>query len=95
MMQELTTIGKVRMNFKHYAGLDLYSDGAVENELLDIVRMHRPEEYQTVIEQKGSWPIFYHLSRERSNIVEWIPMNGHALPKGRRGHLLRPLAQAQ
>ena len=75
-MQELATIGKVNMNFRHYAGLDLYSDGGVENELLDIVRMHRPEEYPAIIEEKGSWPILYHLSERRSNIVEWIPMNG-------------------
>ena len=75
-MQEEATIGKVRLSFRHYAGLDLYSDGGVENELLNIVRMYRPGEYQQIIEDKASWPILYHLSPERANIVEWIPMNG-------------------
>lgn len=74
-MQELATIGKVKMNFRHYSGLDMYSDGPVENELLNIVRMHRPEEYASIIEEKASWPILYHLSERRANIIEWIPMN--------------------
>ncbi len=76
MQQEIFKIGEVTLNFKHYSGMDLYSDGEVEDELLGIVRNHAPSEYQQIIEQERSWPIFYHLSRERSNIVEWIPMKG-------------------
>ena len=75
-MQEEATIGKVKLNFRHYTGLDLYSDGGVENELLDIVRTRTRDEYPQVIEEKASWPILYHLSEQRANIVEWIPMNG-------------------
>ena len=36
-MQEEVFIGNVKLNYKHYAGLDLYSDGAVENEIFDIL----------------------------------------------------------
>ncbi|MCR5671165.1 MAG: class I SAM-dependent methyltransferase [Butyrivibrio sp.] len=71
-------IGGVTLNFKHYSGVDLYSDGAVENELLDIVKKHKKEEYQKIIEEKASWPILYHLSDQRANIVEWIPMSPNA-----------------
>ncbi len=76
MQQELFKIGEVTLNFKHYSGMDLYSDGEVEDEILGIVRAHGPEEYQAIIEKEKSWPVFYHLSRERGNIVEWIPMKG-------------------
>ncbi len=76
-MQEEVYIGNVKLNYKHYAGLDLYSDGAVENEIFDIVRKHKKEEYPEIIEKKASWPILYHLSELRSNIVEWIPMKGN------------------
>ncbi len=76
MQQEIFKIGDVTLNFKHYSGIDLYSDGEVEDEILGIVRNHPPAEYQSIIEKEKSWPIFYHLSRERSNIVEWIPMQG-------------------
>ncbi|MCR4903600.1 MAG: class I SAM-dependent methyltransferase [Butyrivibrio sp.] len=75
-MQEEQTIGKVNLNYKHYSGLDLYSDGAIENDLLDIVKNHKREEYQEIIEQRANWPILYHLSEQRGNIVEWIPMEG-------------------
>ncbi|MCR5657476.1 MAG: class I SAM-dependent methyltransferase [Butyrivibrio sp.] len=76
-MQEEVFIGNVKLNYKHYAGLDLYSDGAVENEIFDIVRKHKKEEYPEIIEKRASWPILYHLSELRSNIVEWIPMKGN------------------
>jgi SAM-dependent methyltransferase len=75
-VQEESRIGNVILNFKHYSGLDLYSDGAVENEILDIVKKYKKEDYPKVIEKRASWPILYHLSEQRSNIVEWIPMTG-------------------
>ncbi|SDA69429.1 Methyltransferase domain-containing protein [Butyrivibrio sp. INlla18] len=73
-MQENVKIGNVTLNFKHYSGVDLYSDGAIENDLLEIVKKYKKEEYQKVIEERANWPILYHLSEQRSNIVEWIPM---------------------
>ncbi len=66
------------LNFKHYSGVDLYSDGAIENDLLEIVKKYKKEDYQKVIEERNSWPILYHLSDQRANIVEWIPMDPRA-----------------
>ncbi len=77
-MQEEINIGGVSLNFKHYSGVDLYSDGAIENDLLEIVKNTKKEDYQKVIEERNSWPILYHLSEKRSNIVEWIPMDPNA-----------------
>lgn len=68
-------IGKVVLDLTHYAGEDKYCDGAVEDELLEIVRTRTVEEYQEVIEERASWPILYHLSSLRENIVDWIPMD--------------------
>ena len=31
-------IGNVRLNYSHYPGKDLYSDGSIEDELLSIVK---------------------------------------------------------
>ena len=73
-MLQSEMIGKVIMNYKHYTGQDLYSDGAVEDELLDIVINHKPEEFGAIIEERASWPVFYHLSELRGNIVEWMPI---------------------
>ena len=69
------TIGKVTLDLSKYPGEDLYSDGAVEEELLKIARDLSPIEYQKVIDERASWPILYHLSEQRANIVEWIPMD--------------------
>ena len=77
-MQEEIKIGGVSLNFKHYSGVDLYSDGSIENDLLEIVKKYKKEEYRKVIEERNNWPIMYHLSDQRANIVEWIPMDKHA-----------------
>lgn len=69
-------IGKIILDLSKYSGEDLYCDGAVEDELLDIVQNHTDEEYQQLIEQRGSWPILYHLSSLRENIVDFVPMTG-------------------
>ncbi|MCD7806156.1 MAG: class I SAM-dependent methyltransferase [Lachnospiraceae bacterium] len=71
-------IGNVLLNLTHYSGKDLYSDGQVEDEILDIVKEHPQTDYQAVIEKKKSWPILYHLSHFRENIVDWIPMDKSA-----------------
>lgn len=67
-------IGNVVLDTTFYPGEDYYSDGSIEDEMLDIVREHKPEEYPKIIEQKKSWPIFYHLSPFRTNIIDWLPI---------------------
>ncbi len=66
-------VGKVKMNYDYYPGEDLYSDGAVEDELLDIVTNHSEDDFNEIIAQRKSWPILYHLSTIRQNIIEWYP----------------------
>lgn len=65
-------VGKVVLNLDYYQGADLYSDGPVEEELLEIVKTTQEAEYPRVIAEKSSWPILYHLSPIRKNLVEWI-----------------------
>lgn len=78
LMQENERIGRVLLDYSHYQGKDLYSDGEVEDELLDIVQNHSQSEYGRIIEERATWPILYHLSEQRGNIVEWIPMDPNA-----------------
>lgn len=68
------TIGKVKLILDQYPGEDFYSDGAVEDELLSIARDCSVVEYQKIIEERKSWPILYHLSSLRENIVEYLPI---------------------
>ncbi len=66
-------IGKIKLDYSRYPGRDLYSDGA-EDELLEIVRHKNPREFTKVIEERKSWPVLYHLSPLRENIIDWVPM---------------------
>ena len=67
-------IGKVRLNYDYYSGEDLYVDGS-EEKLLNIVKSHSHKEYNSVIQQHKEWPILYHLSDVRGNIINWIPFS--------------------
>lgn len=71
-MQE--KIGNITLNLQFYPGKDLYSDGPVEEELLEIAKNYKEEELNEVIATRNSWPILYHFSHIRQNIVEWLPI---------------------
>ncbi len=68
-------IGKIKLDEKHYPGEDFYCDGEVEDELLEIVKKYSAVEFQRIIEERASWPVLYHLSSLRENIVDWLPMD--------------------
>lgn len=70
----LTTIGKIKLNLKHYPGEDYYCDGDIEDTLLEITRNYAAVEYRRIIEERKNWPVLYHLSPLRENIVEWLPI---------------------
>ena len=72
--KETESVGNVVLDYRHYPGEDFYCDGEVEDELLEIVKKYSAVEYQRIIEERASWPILYHLSPLRENIVDWIPM---------------------
>lgn len=65
-------VGKIKIDYSSYIGKDLYSDGAIEDVLLDIVKSYNKDEYSRIIRDKQEWAILYHLSNNRGNIVEWM-----------------------
>lgn len=68
-------IGKITLDYTYYPGEDLYCDGVVEQEILEIAKNYSPVEFPKMIEEKKSWPVLYHLSELRENIVDWLPMD--------------------
>lgn len=72
---ENEVIGKVRLDYSHYPGEDFYCDGVIEDEILDIVKTYSEVEYGRIIEERKKWPILYHLSSHRENIVDWLPID--------------------
>lgn len=65
-------IGKVKLNYSCYSGVDSYSDGDIEDELLSYVQ--KSDDMMDILQQDKRWPILYHLSPVRQNILEWYPM---------------------
>ncbi len=91
-------IGKVELDYRFYPGEDKYSDGAIEDEMLELAKRlgagreadqpapgHAGETREAApdggylertIAERKSWPILYHFSHLRENIIEWLPMTG-------------------
>lgn len=69
----LEQIGNVKLNLKYYNDVDLYTDGEIEDELLQIVKNN--ENFDSVLNNDDRWPILYHLSKYRENILEWYPFD--------------------
>lgn len=65
-------IGQVIIDKKYYKGNDIYSDGNIEDYLLDVCKQNRQEE---ILHQSKEWAVLYHLSDIRENILEWYPIS--------------------
>lgn len=72
--KKIEEIGKIKLDLTNYPGEDFYCDGEIEDTLLEIARDRSQVEFQKIIEESKSWPILYHLSKIRENIVEWLPI---------------------
>lgn len=67
-------IGKVRLDLSDYSGQDFYSEGEMENLLLDLVKANKEDEFNKLIAQNQYWSVLYHLSHIRGNIVDFIDL---------------------
>ncbi|NQX66693.1 methyltransferase domain-containing protein [Paenibacillus alba] len=59
-----------KLNFDYYQSNadDVYTDGDIENDLLHYAKSGECDWYQD-----GRWPIVYHMSHLRHNILNWFP----------------------
>lgn len=62
---------KPAFNLSFYKEEDKYSDGDVEDQLLQIIAENKPEDYTIAIAKNFSWPVYYHLTRTRKNLLNW------------------------
>ena len=68
-------IGQVVLDYTFYGGADYYSDGGIEDTILEAVRQGKSEE---LLKSSNQWPILYHLSDIRENLLEWYPFRPDA-----------------
>lgn len=71
---EKSSAAEERLNLTYYGGSDIYSDGAIEDKLLEIAKTHSEKELNEVIARTKDWSILYHFSHIRRNIVSWLPI---------------------
>ena len=71
MAEPLTEkIGKVTLNYQFYHGTDEYSDGDVEDRMLEVVQEKSNYEEEVLLDG-SEWAMLYHLSPIRENLLEW------------------------
>jgi len=61
---------------EHHNGADLYSDGAAEDDLLALFKAGG--DVSAVLREDKRWPVLYHLSPDRRNLLEWFPFRKEA-----------------
>lgn len=70
-------IGKVKLTYLPGGGRTDYSDGEHENTLLKLAKTSDFEgERQKVLSGNPEWPILYHLSYARENLLNWFDFTG-------------------
>lgn len=58
-----------KLNLEFYKGSDLYSDGDIENTILDIVQTHT--DFTEILHATDDWAVMYHLTPVRQNLLSW------------------------
>lgn len=67
-------IGNVNINLDAYSGTDAYTDGPIEDDILNIVR--NGTDTLDAVSKDMRWPILYHLHPSRENILAWYDFTG-------------------
>ncbi len=61
------------LDLTFYRGRDYYSDGEIEDRILDLVQSGRDRE--EILRENNEWAILYHLSDIRENVLDWYDFN--------------------
>lgn len=62
-----------KLDLTYYSGQDLYSDGDVEESILQAVQPGG--DIEKCLMEGDSWPHLYHLSNIRENLLDWYDFN--------------------
>ena len=68
-------VGKVKIDDSLYAGTDVYTDGPIEDVMLEIAKTVPREGINAEINKQRKWPILYHFSHLRENIILSVPIS--------------------
>ena len=63
----------MKTNYDFYTGKDNYSDGEIEKDIIKYLEEYGEENYKEIFKKDISWPVFYHITPIRKNILNWYP----------------------
>lgn len=69
---------KPKFNLKWYKDKDLYSEGDIEDVIIQLIAENNVEEYVDAIYDNFNWSTFYHLTHVRKNILNWYDFDENA-----------------
>ncbi|MFP3153762.1 class I SAM-dependent methyltransferase [Lachnospiraceae bacterium ZAX-1] len=69
---------KPQMYLDYYTGVDSYSDGDTEEDVLNYITDYQPEEYEEIFTFDQRWGVYYYLTSIRENLLNWYTFKEHA-----------------
>lgn len=63
----------MKVNYDFYCGQDNYCDGEVEKDIINYLEEYGEEGYSEIFMKDRRWPVFYHITPIRKNIINWYP----------------------
>lgn len=66
-------VSNMKLNLDFYNGKDSYSDGKIEDKIIKYIKTNQASDFNDIIVKDKSWPVFYHLSSLRENVINWYP----------------------
>ena len=67
-------INDILLDLSHYSGEDSYSDGDIEERILESCKNDNAD---LLLKNSSNYAVFYHLSELRHNLIEWFPFSGN------------------
>lgn len=72
-------IGNVKLDFTFYDETEKYSDGYIENDIISYIdNCDNTKNYEQVFDKDNRWPVVYHLSNIRQNILNWYKFKANS-----------------
>ena len=68
----------MKVNYDFYTGKDTYCDGDTEKDVINYLEKYGEKGYKEILKKDIRWPIFYHITPLRKNIINWYPFKENA-----------------
>lgn len=68
----------MKVNYDFYTGNDTYCDGETEKDVISYLKEYGEDNYAKIFEKDIRWPVFYHITPIRKNILNWYPFKEKA-----------------